>query len=174
VAGYRSAGKQRRERTSERAASIRCWGKDVCRGQGCLRGRHAVAAQWACEGVVFRCLKRGPKRPQAHMRNGRAHVPAGTSRPATTGRNSESGYLSSWSRAHRRLVHTVVDRQAVADNALGSKSVPAFHIACITTANLRASATAARLKPRRARSAKPQRRKALSARMRVSRMVAAS
>ena len=54
----------------------------MCRGQGCLRGRHAVAAQWTSEGVAFRCLHRGPERPHAGMRNGLAHVPAGTFRPS--------------------------------------------------------------------------------------------
>ena len=65
--------------------------------------------------------------------------------------------------------------QGAADGAaLGLKSVPFFHIACMTTANLRATATAARLKPRRFLRAKPHRRRSLSPCTRVSMVVAAS
>ena len=58
--------------------------------------------------------------------------------------------------------------------ALGLKSAPFFHIACMTTANLRATATAARLKPRRFLRARPHRRRSLSPCTRVSIVVAAS
>jgi hypothetical protein len=65
--------------------------------------------------------------------------------------------------------------QGAADGAaLGLKSVPFFHIACMTTANLRARATAARLKPRRFLRARPHRRRSLSPCTRVSIVVAAS
>ena len=58
--------------------------------------------------------------------------------------------------------------------ALGLKSAPFFHIACMTTAILRATATAARLKPRRFLRARPHRRRSLSPCTRVSMVVAAS
>jgi hypothetical protein len=55
------------------------------------------------------------------------------------------------------------DQGAAEAEARASKLVPVFHIACRITASLRASATAARLKPRRFFSAKPQLRSVLSA-----------
>lgn len=65
--------------------------------------------------------------------------------------------------------------QAAVDVAAsGSKSAPVFHIACMTTAILRARATAARLKPRRFLRVRPQRRSRLSLRTRVSSPVEAS
>jgi hypothetical protein len=56
----------------------------------------------------------------------------------------------------------------------GSNDVPDFHMACRTTAILRARAVAARLKPSRFHSARPQRRSALCARTRVKSTLAAS
>jgi hypothetical protein len=62
------------------------------------------------------------------------------------------------------------------DQAMGTASRwngwPDFSIACMITASLRATATAARLKPTRSRSLTPQVRKALSALVRVRTTVA--
>jgi hypothetical protein len=57
---------------------------------------------------------------------------------------------------------------------LRSKNSPVFSIACIVTASLRATATAARLKPTLSLSLSPHVRKPLSAEERVSMTVAAS
>ena len=57
---------------------VACVGRDVCRVHGCLRGRHGAAAGWVFEGSnvhIAVC-----KQPQPNQRNGRTHVPAGTSR----------------------------------------------------------------------------------------------
>jgi hypothetical protein len=56
---------------------VACVGRDVCRVHGCLRGRHGAAAGWVFEGSnvhIAVC-----EQPQPNKRNGRAHVPAGTS-----------------------------------------------------------------------------------------------
>lgn len=64
-------------------------------------------------------------------------------------------------------------RQAVVFGA-GSKAAPVFSIACMITANLRATATAARLKPTFSFSSRPQLLRALSVRVRVRTAAAAS
>ena len=56
----------------------------------------------------------------------------------------------------------------------GSKAAPVFSIACMITANLRATATAARLKPTFSFSSRPQLLRALSVRVRVRTAAAAS
>jgi len=54
-----------------------------------------------------------------------------------------------------------------------SKRSPVFNIVCMTIASLRATATAARLKPTFSLSLSPQERRVLSARLRVKMTVAA-
>ena len=75
-----------------------------------------------------------------------------------------SEHLQDW---HKRAW----PRQAAAVRLNGS---PDFNMACMITASLRATATAARLKPNFSRSFKPQRRRSLSACARVRMTVAAS
>ena len=58
--------------------------------------------------------------------------------------------------------------------ALGLKSSPVLSIVCMITANLRATATAARLKPILSRSLRPHVRKLLSVEQRVRMTAAAS
>lgn len=58
--------------------------------------------------------------------------------------------------------------------ALGLKSSPVLSIVCMITANLRATATAARLKPILSRSLRPHVRRLLSVEQRVRMTAAAS
>jgi len=99
--------------------------------------------------------------------------PAGTSRSS---RRTEHGDGRSPHDIHLMTKEPgEVGSQGAADGAaLGVKSTPFFHIACMTTAILRATATAARLKPRRFLRARPHRRSSLSLCTRVSIVVAAS
>jgi hypothetical protein len=99
--------------------------------------------------------------------------PAGTSRSS---RRTEHGDGRSTHDIHLMAKELgEVGSQVAADvAALGLKSTPFFHIACMTTAILRATATAARLKPRRFLRARPHRRSSLSPCTRVSIVVAAS
>ena len=94
------------------------------------------------------------KTVQPHQRNGSAHVPAGTPQAFGTRTLSAGGQVvtSGW----------------------GSKNSPFLSIACMITASLRATATAARLKPILSRSLSPHVRKPLSARTRVRMIAAAS
>ena len=105
------------------------------------------------------------KQPQPNKRNGRAHVPAGTSqgiRSADAKPQRLSTRRSRWNGGYAGAP------------VAGLKTRPSRHIACITTASLRARATAARLKPTFSFSFRPQLRSALSERTRVSITVAAS
>src|ERR1700689_1532804 len=86
---------------------------------------------------------------QQHQRNGSAHVPAGTP----------------W--AFRFGTYAVAP-------AFGLKSSPVLSIACIITASLRATATAALLKPILSRSFRPHVRRVLSVELRVRMTDAAS
>jgi hypothetical protein len=63
---------------------------------------------------------------QSHQRNGSAHVPAGT--------HQAPGFRTLWG-------------YYAATVEFGLKNSPVFSIVCITTASLRATATAALLKP---------------------------
>jgi hypothetical protein len=98
--------------------------------------------------------------------------------PAGTSRSSGSTEHGDGQSPHRAYLTTELPgagSQVPANvAALGLKSAPFFHIACMTTAILRATATAARLKPRRFLRAKPHRRRSLSPCTRVSMVVAAS
>lgn len=58
--------------------------------------------------------------------------------------------------------------------AVRSKNAPVLSIVCIVTADLRATATAARLKPTFSRRLRPHFRRLLSAEVRVRMTVAAS
>ena len=89
---------------------------------------------------------------QQHQRNGSAHVPAGT--PG-------------------RLVLNAIGTYAMAP-AFGLKSSPVLSIVCIITASLRATATAALLKPILSRSFRPYVRRVLSVELRVRMTAAAS
>jgi hypothetical protein len=128
----------------------------VCRVQGRLRGRHEPPH----DGASWRSLQMwtthyADRAVHPIKRNGSAHVPAGTYRRVQ--RLNAIGSLS----------------QAAAP-AVRSNISPDFSIACIVTASLRATATAARLKPIRSLSLRPHARKALSAEVRVKITVAAS
>lgn len=90
---------------------------------------------------------------QPHQRNGSAHVPA---------RDTSSVQLHNANRIH-----------AMAP-AVGLNSSPVLSIVCIITASLRATATAALLKPILSRSCKPHVRNVLSLELRVRMTVAAS
>ena len=76
--------------------------------------------------------------------------------------------------AHGAIAGTEAGRHYAGAPVAGLKTRPSRHIACITTASLRARATAARLKPTFSFSFRPQLRSALSERTRVSITVAAS
>jgi hypothetical protein len=76
--------------------------------------------------------------------------------------------------AHGAIAGTEAGRHDAGAPVAGLKTRPSRHIACITTASLRARATAARLKPTFSFSFRPQLRSALSERTRVSITVAAS
>jgi hypothetical protein len=116
---------------------VTCVGRDVCRVHGCLRGRHGAAARWVFEGSnvhIAVC-----EQPQPNKRNGRAHVPAGTSQGIRSA-DAKPQRLST-RRNRSNGGGTALRRRA------GCRVKDAPHIACITTASLRAKATAARLKP---------------------------
>jgi hypothetical protein len=122
---------------------------------------------------VFQCNQRRPHGPHPTERNdlaprprqGRPERPDG--RAAHEKRVGQTMGYSSEDEACWRVQVTDAD-------ALGSKSVPVFSIACRITASLRASTTAARLKPKRFFSAKPHRRRSLSVCTRVRMTAAAS
>ena len=76
--------------------------------------------------------------------------------------------------AHGAVAPTEAGRHYAGAPVAGSKTRPSRHIACITTASLRARATAARLKPTFSLSFRPQLRSTLSERTRLSITVAAS
>lgn len=124
----------------------------VCRVQGRLRGRQQPPHD-------------GPSREELPVwtphsaanssANGLAHVPAGTYQRVRA------------SDANRKSDHTSVP-------AVRSNISPDRSIACIVTANRRATATAARLKPTRSFNLSPHVRSVLSAELRVRITVAAS
>ena len=122
--------------------------------------------------------------------DGYSRVPMCTSRSASS-RNQTSGMAGPTSRqgrltasearmrnhsgsAHSAVAGTEAGRHYAGAPVAGLKTRPSRHIACITTASLRARATAARLKPTFSFSFRPQLRRALSERTRVSITVAAS
>lgn len=111
------------------------------------------------------CRARGPIRTgrKTQPRADPARVPAGTPLPALHRRISMNG-----SSAQSLLV-----RHAAATGH-GWNGVPARHIACSTTASLRATATAACLNPKRSKRVRPQVLRAEFARTRISRLAAAS
>jgi len=99
-----------------------------------------AAARWASRRGLPMCTTHYAD-PAVHpiKRNGSAHVPAGTSRRVQ--RLNTIGSLP----------------QATTAPAARSNTSPDFSIACIITASLRATATAARLKPIRSLSFRPPR-----------------
>src|SRR3954462_13089655 len=104
------------------------------------------------------------EQPQPNKRNGRAHVPAGTShciQSADAKPQRLSTQCNRWNGGG-----TALRRRA------GCRVKDAPHIACITTASLRTRA--ARLKPTFSLSFRPQLRSTLSERTRLSITVAAS
>ncbi len=124
----------------------------VCLVQGRLRGRHEpphVGSSRTEPSYVDGALGHEPVHPI--KRNGSAHVPAGTER-----------------------ARCLLRRAQAVTPAERSNSSPDFSMACMMTASLRATATAARLKPIRSRSLRPQSRSVLSAELRVRMTVAAS
>ena len=125
-------------------------------------------------GVAFQGFERGPGWPQLQSQNGRAHVPS-RDVPCVRRQTEHARSLSinSWPALPQRAVTRTV-QAAAGTAARGSKSVPVFHIACRITASLRASATAARLKPTWVFGARAQRRSVLSLCTRVRIETAAS
>jgi hypothetical protein len=83
---------------------------------------------------------------RTHQRNGLAHVP-GRDVPDVL-REHGNFSVSSWSASAQQPFGCGFQGCAAADG-VGLKSVPVFSIACMITANFRANATAARLKPSR-------------------------
>ena len=105
-----------------------------------------------------------------HPLNGMARPASRQGRLDASERRTQSGRnLASGHGQHPMLS---VGSQAVTP-ADRSKNSPVFSIVCMTTASLRATATAARLKPTLSLSFSPHDRSALSARLRVRSTVAA-
>jgi hypothetical protein len=145
-----------------RQAKCKCFfvlsANSVCRVQGRLRGRHGPPPHGGASRRGLPMWTTHYSDPAVHpnKRNGSAHVPAGTSRRVQ--RLNAIGSLP----------------QATTAPAVRSNTSPDFSIACIITASLRATATAARLKPNRSLSLRPHVHSALSADERVKITVAAS
>ena len=119
---------------------------------GCLRGRHWPPHDGASrdEPSMWTTHFAGSA-VQQHQRNGSAHVPAGTP----------------------FRVPNAIGTYAAAP-AFGLNSSPVLSIACIITASLRATATAALLKPILSRSCRPHVRRVLWVELRVRMTAAAS
>lgn len=123
---------------------------------GCLRGRQQSPHDGASreEPSMWTTTHSAGSAVQPHQRNGSAHVPAGTFQAL---------------RCCRLFV-----RSHAAAPTFGSKNSPALSMACMITANFRAKATAARLKPILSRSRRPHVRRLLPAELRVRMTDAAS
>lgn len=172
----RPAHRAQRDR-EQRAARAPSLGRCLIALQASSRTRAVTAGSWlfprsvhltAAPCVSKRgspCRARGPirHRPQDPTRADPARVPAGTPLPALHRRISMNGSRARWP----PLPHAVATGH-------GWNGVPARHIACSTTASLRATATAACLNPRRSTRARPQVLRAESSRTRTSRLAAAS
>lgn len=117
------------------------------REQGCLRGRHAVAASWSSQGRFFLCFARNLRRVAAKsIRNEPTYVPDG----------GVSHQIRSLTGGEWLWFQVVGAEGMIASLPLGSKLCPVLSMVCMMTASLRATPMAARLKPRRARSCNPQ------------------
>ena len=125
-----------------------------CREHGRLRGRQVSPHDGASRATLPRFITHSWHEPwvQRMARNGSAYVPAG--------RLARLATLTSW-----------VDQAVVGAPRNGS---PVVSMLCMMTASLRATATAARLKPSRSRSCSPHLRRSHSDRLRVRSTVAAS
>ena len=132
--------------------------------RGCFRGRPLSTAAPCVSKRSSPCRTRGPvlHRPQDPTRDGSARVPAGTPLSASRQRISVNDFRA----PRQRTPHTAVGQ--------GWNGVPARHIACSTTASLRATATAACLNPMRSTRARPHAFRAESCFTRTSRLAAAS
>ena len=176
--GYRSAGK-----VSTRTPWVR----------GCIALIVLAVVRVACVGsgrMPGSRLSTRSARSRRRMGIRRGGLPMCTSRSVSS-RNQTSGMAGPTSRqgrltaseagmrnhsgsAHGAVAGTEAGRHYAGAPVAGLKTRPSRHIACITTASLRARATAARLKPTFSFSFRPQLRSALSERTRVSITVAAS
>jgi hypothetical protein len=162
-----------------------------CTASGVLPWFASPASVWTCARFTVVCAvgmapphdghSRGwPSKVSNAVQDGRnsSHrmaaptSPAGTSRASEDRRNTQEACRSTHGRPSRGVTRTV--QAAAGTAARGSKSVPVFHIACRITASLRASATAARLKPTWVFRARAQRRSVLSLCTRVRIETAAS
>ena len=151
----RSAPNSPTRRSSSNRAGCKAFVRYRCRKHGRLRGRHRPPHDGASRVTLpmfsTHSIAKG-RLVQRTSRNGSAYVPAG--RLVSALRRWRAGC------------------QAVAD-VLRNCS-PVVSMVCMMTASLRATATAARLKPSRSRSFRPHVRRSDCARLRVSSDVAAS
>ena len=112
-------------------------------------------------------------RPKLASDGGSAEVVHALARAHSKGR-PDPRHASRRGRADGARRPASAPQQEAATGGLRRNSVPVFHIACSTTASLRATATRAFLKPPALASFRPQSLRAQGLAVRVSKVVAAS
>src|SRR5918993_577580 len=130
---------------------------------------HDGLRRWGAFQCIRRSLRVDHTHLQSHQRNDLTYVPAGTSR-----RVRREDAIWQWLSYKSWLASDAAVRSQADVLADRSKSSPLLSIVCMTTASLRATATAARLKPTRSLSLRPHLCRPLSAELRVRMTVAAS